>query len=597
MNFNRSSILTIFLLVVAMSACNTSSPSTGISEVQGSISEVEASTDAVSTQAVSLGTIYWISNKCNGKRLDLQRNTPTGMVPNVQVRNGENTLGQRWKLVNDTNGFLTLESQGNKQVLSIARALKNDGAAAVTLPKGNPTRNEQQWKIYDSNGYSRLLVRHSGKVLQVRASSSGDGAQVEQGSDMGKCNQRWKFTAVPVTPPTPPTAAVLRLLYPTDPSGNNKSDPRASTVARNSSLINQLPGNAIFVTTPGTYNLYGAPRENAQDVPCLLYSELPNGDPEDTNPKLDANGNKCVPWPYSKSVWKAFLAPLKTANPAINKRIVVSTQTNDFVANPPLFTDTVRWNKIITNIQNFLGAMKESDPGYIWANDNEQYPYPSDYRLEYYRTNGSSLYPNIPDSELKSTLTTLAKGWGTKIGQAIASNAPNITVLTLHGPYEAVSEFDTTAPAAIAIMNNIAGTQLYPESNELHAWIFSGMIEASPNANHVDGGELYELKLGKMKASFEARKDLYANAIGDASRIRLPFAANAAAWNKLQIGFGLDGVDSFNPGGPTEFANKIMEAVRAASPNGIVWAYSDDVAVDNYAPSSPINLALKNAGF
>ena len=165
MNFNRSSILTIFLLVVAMSACNTSSPSTGISEVQGSISEVEASTDAVSTQAVSLGTIYWISNKCNGKRLDLQRNTPTGMVPNVQVRNGENTLGQRWKLVNDTNGFLTLESQGNKQVLSIARALKNDGAAAVTLPKGNPTRNEQQWKIYDSNGYSRLLVRHSGKVL------------------------------------------------------------------------------------------------------------------------------------------------------------------------------------------------------------------------------------------------------------------------------------------------------------------------------------------------------------------------------------------------------------------------------------------------
>ena len=603
MNLNHRSIIAIFLLGVAVSACNTSSlstesPSTQVSESQDSISEVDPSTDVLTTQAVSLGTIYWISNKCNGKRLDLQRNTPAGMVPNVQIRSGNDTLGQRWKLVNDASGFLTLESQGNKQVLSIARALKNDGAAAVTLLKGSPTRNEQQWKIYDSNGYSRLVVRHSGKVLQ-RGSSSGDGAQVEQGTDRGNCNQRWKFTAVPGTPPppTPPTPTALRLLYPTDPSGNNKSDPRASTVARNSSVINQLPGNAIFVTVPGTYNLYGAPRENGQDVPCLLYSELPNGDPEDINPKLDANGNKCVPWPYSKSVWKAFLAPLKTANPAISKRIVVSTQTNDFVANPPLLTDTPRWNKIITNIQNFLGAMKESDPSYIWANDNEQYPYPSDYRKEFYRTNGSSLYPSIPDSELKSTLTALAKGWGTKIGQAIASNAPNITVLTLHGPYEAVSEFDTTAPAAIAIMNNIAGMQLYPESNELHAWIFSGMIEASQNANHVDGGELYELKLGKMKASFDARKDLYTNAIGDASRIRLPFAANAAAWNKLQIGFGLDGVDSFNPGGPTEFAAKIMEAVRAASPNGIVWAYSDDTAVDNYAPSSPINLALKNAGF
>jgi Ricin-type beta-trefoil lectin domain-like len=596
MNLSRRSIIAIFLLGCAVSACNTSSPSTEVSESQDSLSEIEVSTDAVSSQAVSLGTTYWISNKCNGKRLDIQRNTPAGASPNVQIRNSDNTLGQRWKLVNDASGFLTLQSQGNKQVLSIARALKSDGAAAVTLAKASPTRNEQQWKIYDSNGFSRLVVRHSGKVLQVRGSSSSDGAQVEQGTDRGKCNQRWKFTAVPVTPPTP-TPMALRLLYPTDPSGNNKSDPRASTVARNSSVINQLPGNAIFVTVPGTYNLYGAPRENGQDVPCLLYSELPNGDPEDTNPKLDADGNKCVPWPYSKSVWKAFLAPLKTANPAINKRIVVSTQTNDFVANPPLFTDTPRWNKIITNIQNFLGAMKESDPSYIWANDNEQYPYPSDYRLEYYRTNGSSLYPSIPGDQLKSTLTALAKGWGTKIGQAIASNAPNITVLTLHGPYEAVFEFDTTAPTAIALMNNIAGMQLYPESNELHAWVFSGMIEASPNANHVDGGELYELKLGKMKASFDARKDLYANAIGDASRIRLPFAANAAAWNKLQIGFGLDGVASFNPGGPTEFAGKIMEAVRAASPKGIVWAYSDDTEVDNYAPSSPINLALKNAGF
>ena len=297
MNLGRRAAIAVFLLGTSITACNTSSPTIEVPAVQDDISEVDASTDPLATQALSLGATYWISNKCNGKRLDLQRNTPAGVVPNVQIRTGDNTLGQRWKLVGDTSGFLTLESQGNKQVLSIARALKNDGAAAVTLLKGNPTRNEQQWKIYDSNGYSRLLVRHSGKVLQVRALWSSDSA-LEQGTDMGKCNQRWKFTPVPVTPPpppTPPVATALRLLYPTDPSGNNTSDPRAATVARNSSLINQLPGNAIFVTVPGTYNLYGAPRENGQDVPCLLYSELPNGDPEDTNPKLDANGNKCVP--------------------------------------------------------------------------------------------------------------------------------------------------------------------------------------------------------------------------------------------------------------------------------------------------------------
>jgi Ricin-type beta-trefoil lectin domain-like len=596
MNLSRRSITALFLLGVALSACNTSRPSTEVSGSQDSISEVDASTDALGTQAVSLGTTYWISSKCNGKRLDVQRNTPAGAIPNAQIRTADITLGQRWKLVNDANGYLTLESQGNKQVLTIARALKNDGAAAVTLVKGNPTRNEQQWKIYDSNGFSRLVVRHSGKVLQVRAASSSDGAQVEQGTDTGKCNQRWKFTAVPVVPPTP-TPKALRLLYPTNQQNKFIGSSKASVVAATSSVVNQLPGNAIIVTTPGTYSLYDPPKDLGVLVDCPSFSELPNGDPEDPNPRTDAQGNKCIPWPFSKSVWKAFLAPLKTANPKINKRIVVDTETNDFVKDPPLFTDTARWNKIISNIQNFLAAMHESDPSYIWGNDNEPYPFPSDYHLEFYRTNGSSLYPSIPDNELKSRLTVLAKGWGTKIGQAIASNAPNITVLTLHGPYEALFEFDTTAPAAIALMNAIAGAQLYPESNELAAWMFSGMIEASPNANHVDGGELYELKLGAMKASADARKDLYANAVGDATRIRLPFASNAAVWKKVQIGFGLDGTAPYNPGGPSEFAKKVMEAVAAASPNGVVWAYYDDADSNDFLPASPYNTALKNAGF
>jgi hypothetical protein len=596
MNLNHRSIVALLLLGLALGACNTSSSSTAVSESQDSIAEVEASTDALSAQAVSVGTTYWISNKCNGKRLEVQRNTPAGAVANVQIRGGDNTLGQRWKLINDANGYLTLESQGNQQVLSIVQALKNDGAAAVTLAKGNPTRNEQQWKIYNSsNGYSRLVVRHSSKVLQVRASSNSDGAQVEQGTDMGKCNQRWKFTALPVVPPPAPTA--LRLLYPTNQKNKFIGSSKADVVAATSSVVNQLPGNAIIVTTSGSYNLYSPRKDSGVLVDCPLFSEVPNGDPEDPNPRTDAQGNKCIPWPFSKSVWKAFLAPLKTANPKINKRIVVDMETTDFINDPPLFTDTVRWNKIITNIQNFLAAMRESDPSYVWGNDNEPYPFPSDYHLEYYRTNGSSLYPSIPDNELKSRLTVLAKGWGTKIGQAIASNAPNITVLTLHGPYEALFEFDTTAPAAIALMNNIAGAQLYPESNELHAWMFSGMIEASPNANHVDGGELYELKLGKMKASADARKDLYANAIGDATRIRLPFASNAAVWKKVQIGFGLDGTAPYNPGGPSEFAKKVMEAVAVASPNGVVWAYYDDVDSNDFLPTSPYNTALKNAGF
>jgi Ricin-type beta-trefoil lectin domain-like len=600
MNFNRPSIVAVFFLGLVVSACNTSSPATEIPAVtQNPPSEFEQ--DSLSAQALVSGATYWISNACNGKRLDVQRNAPAGAVPNVQIRTADTGLGQRWRLTYDAPGYFTVESQINKQVLSIGRALKNDGANAVTSPKGNPTKLEQQWQITTAvNGFSRLRARHSGKILQVRASSNIDGAQVEQGTDVSKCNQRWKLVPIPVTPPAP---TALRLLYSPETGGLVKYDSRAETFARNSSIINQLPGNAIYLTTPGTYSLYGAPRDEA-GVPysCLTFAELPNGDPEDLNPTTDASGQKCVRWPYSKSVWKSFLAPLKTANPPIKKRIVVGTELQDFFDYPALLTDTTRWNQVIINIQHFLAAMKETDPTYVWANDNEPYGRAAltDYSKEFFRTVGSSLYPSIPQNEIRARLTVLAKSWGTKIGQAIASNAPNITVLTLHGPYEGIMQFnvDIDDPTSITapIMKTIAGMQLYPETNELAAWMFSGMIEASPTANHVDGGELYELKLGKMQASATARKGLYNN-IADTSKVSLPFASNQAAWSKVQIGFGFSSWQRFNTGGPLEYAKKVMESTRAASANGVVWAYKEDTGSDGYSLTNPYNVALKNAGF
>jgi hypothetical protein len=598
MNLSHRSSIAVFLLGMSFAACNTSSPATEIPAVnQNSSSGFEQ--DFLSAQALMSGTTYWISNMCNAKRLDVQRNVVAGAVPNVQIRTADSGLGQRWKLTYDAPGYFTVESQINKQVLSVGAALTNDGANAVTSLKGKPTPLEQQWQIFTTpSGISRMVARHSGKVLQVRASSSTEGAQVEQGTDTGKCNQRWQL--VPVVPPAP---TALRLLYSPETGGLVKYDSRAETFARNSSLINQLPGNAIYLTTPGTYSLYGAPRD-AAGVPysCLTFAELPNGDPEDLNPTTDASGRKCVRWPYSKSVWKAFLAPLKTANPPITKRIGVGTELQDFFDYPALLTDTARWNQVITNIQHFLAAMKETDPTYIWVNDNEPYgrvPL-TDYSKEFFKTVGSSFYPSIPQSEIRARLTVLAKSWGTKIGQAIASNAPNISVLTLHGPYEGILQFDVGVndPTSVAapIMKAIAGSQLYPPTNELAAWMFSGMIEASPTVNHIDGGELYELKLGKMQASATARKGLYNN-IADTSKVSLPFASNQAAWSKVQIGFGLSSWARFNTGGPLEYAQKVMEATRAASANGIVWAYKEDTGTDGYSLTNPYNVALKNAGF
>jgi Ricin-type beta-trefoil lectin domain-like len=607
MNLSHRSIVAVFLLGMTIAACDTSSPSEqGVAELTVGVSidpgTVEQGTaeGSLSAQALILGTTYWISNMCNAKRLEVQRNIPAGAVLNVQIRTGDDTLGQRWKLAYAGPGYVTFEVQSNGQVLTIGGGIKTDGGIAVTSSKRTPTLLEQQWRVETAaNGFSILTARHSGKILQVQGASSADGAQVEQGTNASKCHQRWKFTPVPVTPA--PTA--LRLLYSPETGGLVKYDSRAETFARNSSIINQLPGNAIYLTTPGTYSLYGRPRDEA-GVPysCLTFAELPNGDPEDLNPTTDANGQKCVRWPYSKSVWKVFLAPLKTANPKITKRIAVGTELQDFFEYPVLLTDTVRWNQIITNIQHFLAAMKETDPTYIWVNDNEPYGRAplTDYSKEFFKTVGSSFYPSIPQSEIRTRLTVLAKSWGTKIGQAIASNAPNISVLTLHGPYEGILQFDVAIndPTSITapIMKAIAGSQLYPPTNELAAWMFSGMIEASPTANHIDGGELYELKLGKMQASATTRKGLYNN-IADTSKVSLPFASNQAAWSKVQIGFGLSSWARFNTGGPLEYAQKVMEATRAASVNGIVWAYKEDTGTDGYSLTNPYNVALKNAGF
>ena len=248
MNPSRRSIIAVFFLGVAVSACNTSSPAAGLPTVsQDTASGFE---HTLSAQALISGVTYWISNMCNAKRLEVQRNTPAGAVPNVQIRSGDDSLGQRWKLVYDGPGHVRIEAQSNRQLLSIRGGIKTDGGSAVTLPKQIPTLLEQQWKVETAaNGFSILTARHSGKVLQVRAGSSLDGAQVEQGTDARRCSQRWKFTAVPVTPPT---STALRLLYSPETGGLVKFNSRAETFARNSSIINQLPGNAIYLTIPGT---------------------------------------------------------------------------------------------------------------------------------------------------------------------------------------------------------------------------------------------------------------------------------------------------------------------------------------------------------
>jgi hypothetical protein len=138
MNLSRRSIVAVFLLGVSFAACNTSSPSVGNPKVADP-AVVTDQDDSLSAQEVMAGMAYWISNQCNNKRLDIQRNIPANVVPNIQIQAPNVNFSQRWNLISDATGYFVLQSQGNRRVLSIGRTLMNDGANAISLPKTVPT--------------------------------------------------------------------------------------------------------------------------------------------------------------------------------------------------------------------------------------------------------------------------------------------------------------------------------------------------------------------------------------------------------------------------------------------------------------------------
>ena len=57
--------------------------------------------------------------------------------------------------------------------------------------------NNQRWKLVSmGDGYNELVAKHSGKCLDVAASSTADAANVQQWSCHGGNNQRWMLVAI-----------------------------------------------------------------------------------------------------------------------------------------------------------------------------------------------------------------------------------------------------------------------------------------------------------------------------------------------------------------------------------------------------------------
>jgi hypothetical protein len=182
--------------------------------------------------------------------------------------------------------------------------------------------------------------------------------------------------------------------------------------------------------------------------------------------------------------------------------------------NPPdLFDD---WSVVILNFGALARAAREAGLEGVYL-DNENYgvrwaDYPSGVAYP-----GKSLQEYQAQARLR----------GRQVLTAMTAVFPDITVLTLHGPY--VSEPKAPSP-------------LFPSwqlSNRLLGPFFAGFVEgAGPKTRVVDGGELYHLRTPEeFRQSYEWRKKTIASDRVDCAF--LPPALRAQWSARVELAFGV----------------------------------------------------------
>ena len=107
-------------------------------------------------------------------------------------------------------GYYRITVRHSGKVLDVLDASLEDFAPVVqNTPNGGAS---QQWSVEPvGDGYYRLLARHSGKALNVTGASPVNGALVIQYTSVGAMNEQWLLRSL-TTAPQPTSADVVRFL-------------------------------------------------------------------------------------------------------------------------------------------------------------------------------------------------------------------------------------------------------------------------------------------------------------------------------------------------------------------------------------------------
>ena len=213
---------------------------------------------------------------------------------------------------------------------------------------------------------------------------------------------------------------------------------------------------------------------------------------------------------------------------------------------PDLFDD---WSVVLQNFGFLARASREAGLKGIYF-DNENY----EVRWADYPTGVAHPRKTLAEYQAQARLR------GKQVMRALTAAHPDITVLTLHGPY--ISEPKAPSP-------------LFPSwhlSNRLLGPFFAGFVEgAGARARIIDGGELYHLRTAEeFRRSYDWRKTALAS--DDVDCAYLPREIRARWAEQVEVSFGLYD----RPFGGQEMDPAILErtVTRALKQtDGTVWLY------------------------
>src|SRR5947209_7840316 len=107
------------------------------------------------------------------------------------------------------DGYYQIVAKHSGKVLDVKAGSTDNGADIIQYHSTGA--DSQQWQLVPaSGGYYQIMAKHSGKVLDVKAGSTEDGALVTQYHATGADNQLWKLV------PSQPSATTTYTVQPGD---------------------------------------------------------------------------------------------------------------------------------------------------------------------------------------------------------------------------------------------------------------------------------------------------------------------------------------------------------------------------------------------